>query len=491
MSNETYKGLSTWEPPFIQPHLLGAINKFGKRSAKDNIATEAFGAPIDELVAEYGSPLFVIGEEKLRSNVRKIKGAFEQRYTLAQHGWSYKTNYTSAVCRVMDQEGSLAEVVSEFEYQKARALGVPGYRIIFNGPHKSRASIERAFAEGAFIQADHMDELRMLDEVAAHMGKQVDIGMRLNFDTGFTEPWSRFGFNLESGQAHEAVKFISRSNNLRLTGLHSHIGTFVLEPRAYGQQVRIMCELMRNLEGLPNVDINSIDIGGGFPSQNALQSIYLPPEQVVPPISRYADEVCEALLEGTRYRKESGRDLPRLIYESGRAMVDDAEVLITTVVGTKRLQDGRRAVILDGGTNLLFTAYWYNHPIKMTRQTIGATEDTVLYGPLCMNIDVVRNSIHLPALHQGDRLVVGNVGAYNNTQWLQFIEYRPNIVMVGGNGDVHVVRRAEDLEVMLSQDVLPDHLLPEPCKQPASVSVLKPHTRVELTKSGAQRVREM
>lgn len=461
METDHKRPYSTWEPPYIQPHLLGAINKFGRRAAKDNIATEAFGAPIEELVEQFGSPLFVLGEDKLRANVRKIKTVFEQRYNLAQHGWSYKTNYLSAVCRILDQEGSLAEVVSEFEYQKARALGVPGNRIIFNGPHKSKAILERAIAEGAFIQADHMDELRMLEQVAGEQRKRIDIGIRLNFDTGFTEPWSRFGFNLESGQAHEAVKYISRSAHLKLSGLHSHIGTFVLEPRAYGQQVRILCELMQNLDGLPNVEIKSIDIGGGFPSQNALQSIYLPPDQVVPPISRYADEICEALLEGTKFLKQSGRELPRLVYESGRAIVDDAEILITSVVGTKRLPDGKRAVILDGGTNLLFTAYWYNHPIKMTRDIIGPVEETVLYGPLCMNIDVVRSSIHLPALNYGDKLVVGNVGAYNNTQWLQFIEYRPNVVMVDGSGEVHVIRQAEDLEVMLAQDILPPHLMPE------------------------------
>ncbi len=468
----------SWEPPYIQPHRIGgAINKFGKRSARDNIMTEVYGVPIDELVEKYGSPLFVMSEAKLRSNVRKIKGLFEQRYNLAVHGWSYKTNYISAVCRMMHQEGSYAEVVSKFEYEKARALGVPANQIIFNGPHKPKDILERAISEGAYIQADHMDELKMLEDIANDKNRELKIGIRLNFDTGFTEPWNRFGFNLESGQAHEAVKFVSRSRNLRLTGLHSHIGTFILEPRAYAAQVKIMCDLMRELEGVTNVDIQNLDIGGGFPSKNALQSIYLPPEQAVPDMSDYADAVCEALLQGCKYRKEIGKDLPRLIYESGRAMVDDSEVLISTVVGTKRLPDGRRAAILDAGTNLLFTGYWYNHQVRMTREAFAAEEETVLYGPLCMNIDVVRQSIQLPLLNAGDKLVICSVGAYNNTQWMQFIEYRPNVVLVSESGECHVIRWAEDLSVMIGQDQIPDYLLPSPPKQRANGPTLRVSSR--------------
>lgn len=476
------KPRDVWEPPYIQPHRLGAINKFGRRQVRDNIASELYGVPVQELVERFGSPCFVMGEEKLRANVRKIKSAFEQRYTLSQHGWSYKTNYISAVCRIMDQEGSLAEVVSNFEYEKARALGVPGKRIIFNGPNKGKAILERAIAEGAFIQADHMEELKMMQAIAEEQDRRVNIGIRLNFDTGFTEPWSRFGFNLESGQAHEAAKFISRSGNLTLAGLHSHIGTFVLEPRAYAAQVKIMCDLMRELEGFANVDIQCLDIGGGFPSHNALQSIYLPPEQVVPAISEYADAICESLLENTKYRKQAGKDLPRLVYESGRAMVDESESLITTVVGTKRLPDGRRAAILDAGTNMLFTAYWYNHPVKLTRETIGSEEDTVLYGPLCMNIDVVRHSISLPPLNSGDQLVIGNVGAYNNTQWLQFIEYRPNVVLVTETGECHIIRHAEDLNVMMAQDAIPSHLLPvssKRMKESGQVAMFRSHSSLK------------
>jgi diaminopimelate decarboxylase len=114
--------------------------------------------------------------------------------------------------------------------------------------------------------------------------------------------------------------------------------------------------------------------------------------------------------------------------------------------------------VLDSGVNLLFTSYWYNHEVRPTRLLEGLPEETVLYGSMCMNIDVMRHSISLPALDVGEPLVFSPVGAYNNTQWMQFIGYRPNVVMVGEDGTVDVIRAAENLESVTSLERLPDRL---------------------------------
>jgi diaminopimelate decarboxylase len=241
------------------------------------------------LVERYGSPLFVTSEQRLRGNVRRLQQAFSSRGVKAIHGWSYKTNYNGAVCNVLHQEGSWAEVVSRFEYEKARRLGVPGERILFNGPNKPRAILERAIAEGAHLHVDHLDELTTIEDIARRRGKPVPVALRVNFDTGFTEPWSRFGFNLESGQAREAIATVQSSPHLELVGLHSHIGTFILDPRAYAAQVRILCGLMKDVEADGRTRLEYLDIGGGFPSRNALQGIYLPPEQVVPDREEFAE----------------------------------------------------------------------------------------------------------------------------------------------------------------------------------------------------------
>jgi diaminopimelate decarboxylase len=447
----------TWVKPSIVMHRSGLVNKFGSVQ-RSRWQDELSGVSVSSLIQAHGSPLFVISEQKLRDNARRLVRAFSTRYPSVRYAWSYKTNYLGAVCRILHDEGAWAEVVSAFEYEKARSLGVPGHQIVFNGPHKTRRALEQAIAEGAHVQVDHLDELYLIEAIARDSGRNVPIAIRLNFETGYTQNWSRFGFNVESGQAMDAAWRIANSEHLELRGLHSHIGTFVLDHRAYGAQARIMAGFMNDVEQKTGCEIGVIDLGGGFASHNALQGIYLPPEQVVPSLDQYAEEICAPLLEATYARVARGRPLPTLVLETGRAVVDDAESLITTVVANKKMPDGRRCVIVDAGVNVLFTAFWYNHSVTPTRELPGAPEETVIYGPLCMNIDVVRNSILLPPVRNGDTLIVHPAGAYNNTQWLQFIEYRPRVVLIHGDAQVSVVRERETLETVTELERLPPHL---------------------------------
>lgn len=456
-TDDTNKRKKIWVKPLIKTHKAGYLNKFGNighYGVQDNID----GVAVDELVANHGSPLFVVSENTLRKNYQRLHKAFASRYPRVTFGWSYKTNYMGAVCNILHQEGAWAEVVSSFEYQKAMALGVPGDKIIFNGPHKTREALELAVENESQIHIDHLDELYLLEDIAREKNKIVDVGIRLNFDTGFTEPWSRFGFNIESGQAIDAAWRIKSGQQLKLTSLHCHIGTFILEPRAYAAQVKTMCEFMQQAETETGCIIETIDVGGGFASHNALQGIYLPPEQVVPSIEQYAETICDTLLSLTHTRESQGYNRPTLMLETGRALVDDAEVLITKVIANKRLPDGRRAVIVDAGVNILFTAFWYNHHITPTRLLEGVAEETVIYGPLCMNIDVIRQSIMLPPVNEGDTLVISPVGAYNNTQWMQFIDYRPNIALIHGDEQVSIIREKEDLAYVSQLEKIPDHL---------------------------------
>ena len=249
---------------------------------------------------------------------------------------------------------------------------------------------------------------------------------------------------------------IGASRWLKLTGLHSHIGTFVLDVRAYAAQIRIMTGFMEEVERDTGCIIEYLDIGGGFASRNVRQGLYLPPDQVVPSFEQYAEAICGALMEATRGRSTAGKPLP--VLETGRAIVDDAETLVTTVVGGKRLPDGRRAAILDAGVNILFTALWYNHEVKPLRPLDGIAEETVLYGPLCMNMDVVRASIMLPPLNVGESLAIHPVGAYNNTHWMQFGQLRPAVVMVTQSGCMEVLRAAEQLKDVSGLEEVPDAL---------------------------------
>ena len=147
-----------------------------------------------------------------------------------------------------------------------------------------------------------------------------------------------------------------------------------------------------------------------------------------------------------------------LILESGRALVDDAGYLLGTVLATKRLSDGRRATIMDFGLNSLFTSLWYEHKISPAQKLGNQTEEMVMFGPLCMNIDVVRESITMPILQKGDQVVVHKVGAYNMTQWMQFITLRPNVVLIDHENKTHIIRKAENLEYIQQLEEVPNHL---------------------------------
>jgi diaminopimelate decarboxylase len=376
------------------------------------------------------------------------------RWPNVRIAWSYKTNYLDAICSVFHREGAWAEVVSGFEYQKARHLGVPAERIHFNGPFKPRADLERALEEGAHVHIDHFDELALAEEIAEEHGARYKVAVRVNLAARGVPAWSRFGFNLENGQARDAVVRLLQGGRLDLVGLHCHLGTFILDPEAYRQQAEKMAGFANELRREFGVELEFIDVGGGWASHNTLKAQYLPGEQATPSFSRYAEALAEGLakLDGPPGR------LPTLVLETGRALVDDAGSLITTVLANKRLPDGRRGVVLDVGVNNLFTAFWYRHDVLPTQPWRGIPEPTVLYGPLCMNIDVVHDTLLFPAVDPGAKLVFRTVGAYNVTQWMQFITYRPAVVLIGRDGRHHLIRRRETLDDVTGPEVMPPWL---------------------------------
>jgi len=239
-----------------------------------------------------------------------------------------------------------------------------------------------------------------------------------------------------------------------LVGLHCHIGTFMLTTSAYAIAANKLCELAWSLKVKHNKTIQYLDLGGGFPSTNTLKGSYLPGTDTVPSIDQFADAITDVILN-YGFKQE---DLPLLILETGRALIDDAGYLLGTVLANKRLSDGRRATILDFGVNSLFTSFWYEHKVSPAQESGQHTEETILYGPLCMNIDVIRENITLPLLQKGDRLVVHKVGAYNMTQWMQFITLRPNVVMIDKDNNTHVIRNAETREYIESAELIPPHL---------------------------------
>jgi diaminopimelate decarboxylase len=442
-----------YERPVILKLNAGLMNKFGSRTEYEPVK-DIDGVSVVSLIEKYGSPVFVLSEKTIRSTYQNTLRAFKTRYPKVQFAWSYKTNYINAVCNIFHQEGSWAEVVSGFEYDKAIGNGVPGNKIIFNGPEKSNKELIKAIENDSLIHIDHFDELNQLIDLCEVVDKRPRVAIRVNMDTGVYPIWDRFGFNYENESAWNALTKIVVSNKLNLIGLHCHIGTYMLSTEAYAIAVRKLCNLLKKCKIELNTAIQYLDLGGGFPSANTLRGAYLPASDTIPSMDEFAEKIASEIFDAGFKTEE----LPLLILESGRALIDDAGYLLGTVLAKKRLSDGRRATILDFGVNILFTSFWYEHKISPAQDFTHHTEDMVLYGPLCMNIDLVRESINLPLLNRGDHLVVHRVGAYNMTQWMQFIQMRPNVVLIDEKGNSHLIREAETINYIEQLEKMPAHL---------------------------------
>jgi len=412
------------------------------------------GLRVDDLMDKYGSPVYIYSERVIRRAMEDIKRAFSIRYNKVQMAWSYKTNYLDAICRIFHQEGSWAEVVSGFEYEKAIKNGIKGENIIFNGPGKSFEELETAVRNGSFIHIDNIDELYMLSDLCQRNDLEARVAIRVNMDIGIYPKWDRFGLNYENGEAWDVINRIMINPRLKLVGLHTHIGTYIISTDAYRIATTKLADLAFNIAQKFDHYISYLDLGGGFASKNTLRGAYFSGEDTTPSYDDYAETITAAILN-SQIKPDK---LPTLILETGRALIDSAGYIAGTVQAIKRLSDGRRGTIVDVGVNFLFTAFWYDHKLFPVNSHSGLVEETTVYGPLCMNIDVLRPSLMLPALKRGDRFVITRTGAYNTTQWMQFIRKRPNVILIDMNRDVHLIRRAETLDDISRNEVVPQHL---------------------------------
>jgi diaminopimelate decarboxylase len=441
-----------YEKPTITRNFLKAVNKYAGRSYVSGALQEIEGIPVNRLLGKYGSPLYVVSEQTLRKKYREFIQAFRSCYPDSIIAYSYKTNYLTGVCAILREEGAWAEVTSGFEYELARSLKVPGKQIVYNGPYKPSADLLRAMNEGAWINIDSLTEVYQLEEIAARRRSPLKVGLRVNMNLNYP-PWNKFGVNLESGQAWEACQRIHASGKLKIAGLHIHAGTYLTDTGIYHRAISGLIGLAQQIEKFLKTEIEYLDLGGGYASANTLQGQMLPGEVTCPTFEQYADEICTPLLSQIGRLKRK----PLLILEPGRALVDESMVLLTTVVSTKRLGNGAKGVIVDAGVNLLPTSYYFKHDLAAAENLEVNSEEVNIYGPLCMQIDVLRAGVRMPPLQTGSVVVIKNVGAYNFVHSLQFIFPRPAVALVH-DGQTDLLVQAETGNDILRLHRLPQHL---------------------------------
>jgi diaminopimelate decarboxylase len=447
-----------YEKPAITRHHTGFMNKFGA-AAYSLPYNKISGVPVRELVKQFGSPLWVVSEEVLREKYKDLYRALSTRYSKVAIAYSYKTNFLSGICALFHQEGAWAEVASGFEYDIAMKLGVPGHRIVFNGPYKTKAELQMAIEQHSLINIDSYQEIDNLEELAKELDVEVKVGIRVNMQLYDTN-WDRFGFNLESGQAIDACNRISSSESLKLAGLHVHAGTFILDTNIYRALAEKLMGLYNSIKNNPGIKIEYLDVGGGFASKNTLHYQWIPGEYACPTFDEYAEALCSPLVA----ELSNTADMPQLIVEPGRALVDESMHLLATVVSRKTLADGSKGIVIDAGVNLLPTSYWYRlniHAAEGPKDTsdAGMTEVVNIYGPLCMNIDCIQIGAYLPPVEAGDILVIRNIGAYNFSQSMQFIQPRPAVVMITKDNNIEYLRLRESTQYICQLDRVPDRFL--------------------------------
>jgi diaminopimelate decarboxylase len=438
----------TYSKPTINKIDFAMASKYGSPIKTQKIRKEIDGVKIADLIKEFGSPIFVFSQKQIEEKYNTLHSAFSSRYPDVKFSWSYKTNYLNEICKIYHKLGSSAEVVSEFEYQKARALGVDGKDIIFNGPYKPYDDLKIAVEEGAKIHVDNLFELNDLEQIADELKIKIPVAIRINMDTGVYPQWSRFGFNFESGEAYDVVKRMYDEGKIYLVGLHSHIGTFMLDANAYKLATMKIMQLKEQVERDFSCDIDYIDLGGGFASKSNLKGVYQSSDVIIPTADDYAEAITNTIYEFNKSEK-----LPRLYLETGRHLIDEAGYLLTSVHGYKRFPDGKKGYILDAGVNLLYTSTWYNFNIELDKRYDGDNEASMLNGPLCMNIDIIEEHLMLPPLDRGSILTISPVGAYNYTQAMQFIRYKPAVVLIDMNSKAKLIKEVDDLATVNYKEV--------------------------------------
>ena len=365
--------------------------------------------------------MFGLDRAAVEARHADLAEALRTHWPVSVVAYSCKTNYE--VGRLCPAVRSWAEVVSAREYAMARAWGVPGHQIVFNGPHKTAAGLDRALDDGAIVHLDHPTELSRLLRRAALRASPAEVGLRLCITPSGRAP-SRFGFGVESGEAFEAAAAIHAADGLQLTALHAHLGTDVDSAADHERGAEILGTFARTLRQRLGVTLSSIDTGGGFPAR-------LKPYELATwnprPLSEYIRTITRAL----RKTLPDG-PLPCLIVEPGRSLVDDAMVMVTRVLNVRDV-GGTQEVLVDATRAMLpMCAY---HPLAPRahggdfRPLTGPRLPTRLLGSSCVEGDVLFEG-RLPAMEPDRQIVFYSVGAYHQSMAGPFIYDTPPTVLL-------------------------------------------------------------
>ncbi len=419
------------------------------------------GCDTTELAATYGTPLYVMDEMAIRENIRMYRDAMTRYYEgQGMVLYASKAFCSTALCRIAHQEGIGLDVVSGGEIQTALAAGFPMDRVWFHGNNKTPEELALALTCGiGRIVVDNLEELALLDRIAAEHGRQIEISVRVKpgvdahthdfIRTGSID--SKFGVALENGEALRFAEQTLKMPHITLMGIHCHIGSQIFDLAPFELTAEVMLGFAAEVRDKLGIEIRELNLGGGFGIKYTPTDDPVAYDRYIQSVSRVVNRVC----------REKGLKRPFMIMEPGRSIVASAGLTLYRVGNVKQIEDVRTYVAVDGGMfdNPRYALYQSKYSFHLAnRMRAQADQVVTVAGKCCESGDLLGRDVPLPKAQPGDLMAVLATGAYNYSMSSNYNRNpRPAVVLVR-DGRHRVIVRRETLTDLIRNDVIPDDL---------------------------------
>lgn len=415
------------------------------------------GQDTAELAERYGTPLYLMDEDRLRHNCRVYCRAFKKYFgDSAKALYASKANSFKRVYEIMREEEMGIDVVSSGEIYTAAAAGYPMENAYFHGNNKTDADIRFAMDKGVgcFV-IDNKEELEAVETEAARRNTVQRVLLRLTpgidphtyeaISTGKVD--SKFGVAIETGQAETFTASALRMKHIELRGFHCHVGSQVFAENVFERAAVIMLRFIAQIKDKYGYEAQELDFGGGYGVRYVDTDPYLNVEEKIAQVAQAVKTECALL----------GIKMPDIHMEPGRAIVADAGMTLYTVGSVKHIPGYKTYVSIDGGMtdNPRYALYRSQYTCLAAKQTKNTDMmHCSLVGRCCESGDIIQENILLPAeIKRGDIVAVCTTGAYNYSMASNYNRIpRPPIVMLSG-GKSYVAVCRESLEDICLNDL--------------------------------------
>ncbi len=407
------------------------------------------GIRVDELAAEYGTPVLVLDEADFRSRCADFRTAFGAGATVFYAG---KAFLSKAIARWVQEEGLSLDVCTGGELAVAEAVAFPGERITFHGNNKSVAELRRAIAYGVGrIAVDSREEIDRLAAAASEAGVVQRVYIRVTpgveahtheyVATGQED--QKFGFSLSSGAAEAAVAQVLRQPALELVGLHAHIGSQIFDTAGFRLAAQRLVGLLATIRDTHRIELPELDLGGGFGIAYTSEDAPLDITEMADRMKALAEKACA----------DAGLAMPHLAVEPGRAIAGPGTVTIYQVGTVKDLPGLRTYVSVDGGMsdNIRPALYGAHYTVALaSRRSDAPAHIVTVVGKHCESGDLVAPNVTMPAdVRPGDLLALASSGAYHRSMASNYNHVpRPPVVAVRDGESRVLIRRETEADLL-------------------------------------------